>query len=50
MSGYHDIKDAFDEIDDLNPYVPKESIDVPSPNDHYCSWVQLCQEDLRCKS
>ena len=36
MSVNHEITDAFSEISDLNPYVPKEIIAGPYPNDHYC--------------
>ena len=49
MSGYHEITYAFDEVSDMNNYVPKEIISGPSPNDHYCLWVYPCQEDLQGK-
>ena len=50
MDGYHQVTDAFSEGAELNPYVPKESISGPCPNDNYCLWVYLCQEYLSEKS
>ena len=35
MSGYHEVADAFAEFTDLNPYLHKEIISGPYPNDHY---------------
>ena len=36
LSGYHEFNYSFAEVSVLNHYVPKELIDVPSPNYHYC--------------
>ena len=37
--GYHEVTDDFDEVADLNPDVPEESIARPSTNDHDNLWV-----------
>ena len=39
MCGYLEVIDEFDEVDDLNPYVPKEIIYGTYTNYHYCFWI-----------
>ena len=50
LSGYHEVTDNFYEVSDLNPYLPKEYISVPYPNDHYFLWIYPCQEEIHGKS
>ena len=40
VGGYHDFNDAFTEVTDLNPYIPKDYIFVPYPYNNYC--LQTC--------
>ena len=43
MGVHHEVTDAFTEVADLNPYVPKELISGPSPNYHDRLQIYLCQ-------
>ena len=42
----HDVTDAFDEVYELNPYVPAESIARLYTNNHGTFWVHPGQEDI----
>ena len=40
--GNHEVADEFTKVAYLNPDVPEEGIDGPSPNDHDCFRVYSC--------